>query len=281
MSPDRAAGKNRRSLARRAAVVVFWLVVWQALAMFTARESIAQALAQGSMSELLRALEQGHILLLPAPVLVAETLFSLALTPSFWAITAASLLRIFSGFVAGAVLGGLIACLTAFLPWADTLFSPLIRIIRATPVASFIVLILLWVRTGMVPGVISALMVLPVVWGNVHAGLVSADGQLLEMADAYSLGPWRTLGLVRLPSALPHFASGCTTALGLAWKSGVAAEVLCLPRQAIGTQVYYSKLSLETPALFAWTAVVIVLSFALESLLRRALERLKGGRRWK
>ena len=202
MSPDRAAGKNRRSLARRAAVVVFWLVVWQALAMFTARESIAQALTQGSMSELLRALEQGHILLLPAPVLVAETLFSLALPPSFWAITAASLLRIFSGFVAGAVLGGLIACLTAFLPWADTLFSPLIRIIRATPVASFIVLILLWVRTGMVPGVISALMVLPVVWGNVYKGIVQTDPLLLEGAKTWRFGRWKPLRLVYLLSLI-------------------------------------------------------------------------------
>ena len=72
--------------------------------------------------------------------------------------------------------------------------------------------------------------------------------------------------------------AGVCTAIGLAWKSGVAAEVLCLPKAAIGTQVYYSKIYLETPSLFAWTAVVIVLSMLLERIVRRLLG-VKGGRK--
>ena len=98
---------------------------------------------------------------------------------------------------------------------------------------------------------------------------------LLEAARAYRFGRWKRVRLVYLPSVLPYFASGCHTALGLAWKSGVAAEVLCVPRLAIGTQVYYSKIYLETPALFAWTAVVLVLSFALEGLLGALLSRVE------
>ena len=64
-----------------------------------------------------------------------------------------------------------------------------------------------------------------------------------------------------------------TTAMGLAWKSGVAAEVLCIPRPAIGTQIYNSKLYLDIPDLFAWTVAVVALSLLLEGLLRALLER--------
>ena len=154
---------------------------------------------------------------------------------------------------------------------------PAVRVIRATPVASFILLVILWFPTGQVPVVVSALMVLPVVWGNVKRGVAQTNPLLLEAARVYRFGRWKTVRLVYIPSVLPYFASGCHTALGLAWKAGVAAEVLCVPRLAIGTQVYFSKIYLETPALFAWTLVVLALSFLLEQGLGALLGRLEKG----
>ena len=151
----------------------------------------------------------------------------------------------------------------------------MVRIVRATPVASFIVLMLLWVRTAFLPSLISALMVLPILWGNVTRGIRETDPLLLEMGEVYGFGFWKQKRLIYLPSVLPYFTSGCKTALGLAWKSGVAAEVLCLPKQAIGTQVYYSKIYLETPSLFAWTLVVIILSFFVEGVLVFGMNRLE------
>ena len=155
----------------------------------------------------------------------------------------------------------------------------IIRVIRATPVASFSLLVILWVVTGWVPVVVSGLMVLPVVWGNVSRGIAQTDPLLLEAARAYRFSRWKTVRLVYAPSVLPYFASACHTSLGLAWKAGVAAEVLCQPRLAIGTQVYFSKIYLETPALFAWTLVVLILSFLLERALGSLLVRLEGGMR--
>ena len=200
-------------------------------------------------------------LLVPSPIAVLRRLGELAAAPLFWRSTLVSLLRIFCGALAGTILGTLCAVL-----------------VRATPVASFIILVLLWVSTGKVPGVISALMVLPVVWESVSAGIRSADPQLLELARSYQFSRRKQMRYVYLPAVRPHFAAGVCTAIGLAWKSGVAAEVLCLPKAAIGTQVYYSKIYLETPSLFAWTAVVIVLSMLLERIVHRLLG-VKGGRK--
>ena len=234
--------------------LAFWLVVWQ-----------------------LAALAVGQSFILPGPAAVLGTLIQLAGVPSFWQTALLSLVRVLAGLLAGTLLGALTAALTCASRWADVLLSPAVRVIRAVPVVSFILFVLLWTRRGLVPVVVSALMVLPVVWGNVSRGITQTDPLLLEAARAYRFGRWKTLRLVYVPSVLPYFASGCATGLGLAWKAGVAAEVLCQPRLAIGTQVYRAKITLETPDLFAWTAVVIVLSFLLEYALGLLFRRLGRG----
>ena len=234
--------------------LAFWLAVWQ-----------------------LASMAVGKDLLLPGPWTVGKTLGALVVTGRFWQTALLTLARIFAGLLAGGALGTVLAVLTCASRWCDRLLSPAVRVIRATPVASFILLVLLWVKTGRVPGVISALMVLPVIWGNVSKGIRETDPKLLELAAAYRFGKRRTLTLVYLPSAAPYFTAGVETGLGLAWKAGVAAEVLCHPKLAVGSQVYFARLDLDTPSLFAWTLVVILLSFLVESVLvgplRKAVER--------
>jgi len=229
--------------------LVFWLGVWQ-----------------------LASMAVGSDLLLPSPLTVGGTLLKLAGTGSFWLSALYTLGRVILGLLGGAAAGGLLAFLTHFLVPADWLISPVVRVVRATPVVSFILLVYLWVTRANIPGVIAGLMVLPVVWGSVTAGLGGADPLLLEMGRAYRFGRFKMLRLIYLPSLRPHLTSGFLTAFGLAWKSGVAAEVLCPPKYAIGAQIQRAKTALETPELFAWTVLLIVLSLVLESILRRLLK---------
>ncbi len=235
--------------------LAFWLAVWQ-----------------------LAAMAVGLDLLLPTPLAVGRSLVRLAGTRDFWLSALFTLLRVFLGLLAGTVLGVLLAFVTHFSRWADLLLSPAVRVVRATPVVSFILLVYLWVTRANIPGVIAGLMVLPVIWGSVTTGLAGVDGQLLELARAYRFSGVKTLRLIYLPSLGPQFIGGFLTAFGLAWKAGVAAEVICPPRLAIGSRIHQARLSLETPELFAWTLVIIALSLGLEVLLRRAL-RGRGGRR--
>ena len=65
----------------------------------------------------------------------------------------------------------------------------------------------------------------------------------------------------------------------MAWKAGVAAEVLGMVSGTIGRQLYDAKIYLETPKLFAWTAVVILLSVGMERLFSWLVERL--GSHWR
>lgn len=238
--------------------LIFWLLIWQIAAMLVD--------ANAAM---------GGELLLPSPLRVLAVLAGLVGKGAFWRSAFLSLGRMFSGILVGALVGVVLAVLTAASRWCDLLLTPAVKVVRAVPVASFILLVLLWVRRGWVPVVISALMVVPVVWGAVRQGIDTADRQLLELCRCYRFDRAKTLRLFWLPSVAPAFASGLATAMGLAWKAGVAAEVLCQPKNAIGTQIYRTKLELATPELFAWTLVVILLSLAMEGLVKRLLR--KGG----
>ena len=66
----------------------------------------------------------------------------------------------------------------------EALFAPLLTVVKATPVASFILLVLIWIGRGSVPAVIAALMVLPVVWTNVAAGVRGVDGNFWRWRTA-------------------------------------------------------------------------------------------------
>lgn len=214
----------------------------------------------------------GQELLVPTPWRVLSYWASLALTAEFGQSVLASLLRIFCGGAFGALLGVVLAVLCRKSAVIDMLLSPMIKVVRATPVAGFIILLLLWLKVDTVPTVVAGLMVLPIVWESVCAGLGAVDQSLLEFAGAYQMSHIRTLRYIYLPTLKPHLSAALATSVGLAWKSGVAAEVLCLPKLAIGSNVYFAKIYLETPSLFAWCLTVVVLSLLIERLVLRLLK---------
>ena len=236
-----------------AASLIFWLAVWQCVHMAV-----------------------GENILVPSPLSVFERLFELCAEKSFWISVVTSLFRVLSGLVSGTVLGLFLAVLTARSSLLRNLFNPALYAIKATPVASFILLVFLWTDRDQVPVIISALMVLPVVWGNVVRGIRECDPKLLEFARAYRFSRMKTARLILLPAVRPYFLSAVTTSMGLAWKSGVAAEALVLPKLAIGTQIYNTKFYFETADLFAWTVAVILLSLTLEKLIAALIARVEG-----
>lgn len=211
----------------------------------------------------------GQTLLLPGPVAVAGRLVTLCTDGAFWASVGASLLRILAGYLLGMTLGFVLGIATARWQVIAGILQPLLYIVRATPVSSFIILVLLWLHTELVPVLISMLMVLSISWQNIRDGYLQTDTALLEMGHTFGLSHTAMLRHIYLPSLRPYIASAAVTALGLAWKSGVAAEVLCHPDFSIGSSLYDAKIYLETTDLFAWTFVVILLSILLEQCIRK------------
>ena len=247
MTTSTTRDKNTRlSPALRLGAVAVWLLLWQ-----------------------LASMAVGLPLLLPSPLAVLLRLGQLCTGADFWLTVASSLLRILLGFLLGVLFGTALAGLCWRFRLVDALARPLLGVLKSTPVASFIILALVWVKTTWLATVISFIMVLPLVYANVREGIDSADRQLLEMAQVFRLSRRKTFRYCYLPAILPFFLSAISSALGFAWKSGIAAEVLGRPARVIGSQIYDSKIYLETPDLFAWTLVVILLSVLLERLAVR------------
>ena len=213
-------------------------------------------------------------LLLPFPMDVLKRLTELMGTAHFWLTALYSLGRVFAAFLAGAVIGSLFAVLCALSPLLSALISPAMTVVRATPIASFIVLLILWLPgAGWVSFVAAVLMTAPIFWANLGRGMESVDPKLLEMSAAYRFSRGQKLKHIYLPQIRPALASACEIGVGLAWKAGVAAEVLTRPELAIGRMVYETRMYLETADLFAWTALVVALSLLVEKGVRHLVRK--------
>lgn len=232
--------KTKKVLAGTGAVI-FWIAVWQAASMALGQE-----------------------ILLVSPVSVLRKLAELAVTGDFWQSILYSFGRIVSGFLLALFIGILLAVLSYQLELFAIVLKPLIVVIKSTPVASFIILCLIWIPSRNLSVFIAFLMVLPVIYTNILQGIRQTDQKLLEMAWVFSVGLKKQVRYIYLSQMLPYLLSGCTVSLGLCWKAGVAAEVIGIPAGSIGEKLYNAKIYLNTSDLFAWTIVIIVISFVFE-----------------
>ena len=243
---------SKRKILQTALIALIYLAIWEAVSLLVGKE-----------------------LLLPSPLSTLSRLAVLLTQGETWFYAGLTLLRIMTGYAVGVLLGVLLAVLTARSAFAEALLSPLRAIVKASPVTSFILLALLWLSSDMVPLVISVLMVVPMVWTATAEAILQTDPRLVEMGRLFGLTRWQIVKKIYVPSVLPQFLAACTTSLGFAWKSGVAAEIIALPKQSIGYMLYQSKLRIETPDLFAWTLLIVALSMLLEWLLVRGMRRIR------
>jgi NitT/TauT family transport system permease protein len=220
----------------------------------------------------------GSSIILPGPEETAAEALSLKAGPGFWRSLGATLSRGIAGFAVSFFLGlavgfpaGRSALFTRFI-------KPYMTIIRSTPVPAIILIALVWFPVEGVPVFAAVLMAFPVVTQNVAEGIRAADPGLLEMAKVYKAGKRRLIGSLYLPSLLPFLASGASSALGLAWRVVVAAEVLSQPVWGIGAGMQEAKLRLETPRVFAWTLAALAISWLTDVFFSRLLGLLRKRR---
>jgi len=273
LSPMQKLPNNRRHTAHSAAsrvkdrakavgvrlfAVFFWLAVWHF----------------GSLA-------LGQSIILVSPVKAIGTLIEMMSTAEFYLSVFGSLGRILLGFLTGVLLGTLLAALSYALPPVGALLSPLMHAIKATPVASFVILALIFINSRYLSILMGFLMVLPILYSSVLTGLNGTDRKLIEMAKVFRMRPIDKIKAIYLPAAFPNFLSSCALSLGMSWKAGIAAEVIGLPDQSIGEALYQAKIFFSTPELYAWTLAIIFLSVGLEQgvllLVRSLRKKLEGG----
>ncbi|MGM9618506.1 MAG: ABC transporter permease [Oscillospiraceae bacterium] len=223
--------------------VLLWLTVWQLAGMWVGQEFLL-ATPAATLRALLRLMGEGE----------------------FWRSIAFSLSRIAAGFGLAAVLGAALGAAAARKKWVGDLLAPLLAVVKATPVASFIIVALLWVSSRNLSVLISFLMVFPVLYLSIREAVEQLSGELAEMARVFRVPFWRRLRYLYLPEILPRFRAAASAALGFCWKAGVAAEVIGIPDGSLGEKLYEAKIYLNTPELFAWTVTIVAVSAATERL---------------
>ena len=231
-------------------VFAFWILVWQLVWMLVGKDIIV-----------------------PSPLDTAKRMGELLVTPTFWSVTASSVLRILAGYLCGMLFGVLLAVGTSASGVLNALLKPVISIARATPVASLTVIIVVWVTNQQVPLFIVGLMVFPIIWSNTFEGIKNTDKKLLEMSRSFSVRKFSVFLHIYVPSVYPYFIAGASSSLGLAWKSGIAAEILGSTQNSVGQQLNDAKVYLDSQGKFAWTIVVIILSIIFERIVVSLLKR--------
>lgn len=194
-------------------------------------------------------------------------LLRLVVTVRFWLTIAMSLGRVLLGLALGTIIAVMLAALSVHHPFADAIISPMMRVIRCTPVASFI--LMLWVLVGRdtVPQAVALLMVMPVMWETLRGAWQQLDPQLNEVLTVFRVSRLRRIKLLVIPGLLPSFRTALATAAGLAWKAGVAAEVIAYTSCAIGREIADARSMFNGAEMMAWTLCVVALSLPLERLI--------------
>ena len=242
-----------KTAIRTAVITAVWVAVWLIAAFIAEQKKLS--------------------ILIPYPDEVIKAFIQLLKEQDFYISCAQSLLRVIEAWSGGLVFGIILAVITKLSKALHSLFAPVLHIIKATPVASFIILALVLMTSSFVPVITGFLMALPVVWANMSQGLHAPKKEILEMAAAFNMSRKNKIRYIYLSSLKPYFSAAATTSMGLTWKACIAAEVICTPKNSIGSEIYNAKVYLETPSLFAWTLTVIVLSVILERLIKMLLKR--------
>lgn len=241
-----------KKVLQRVGAILLALIFWQIIAM---------------------ALHQN--ILLVSPIQVAKRLTTIWQEEYFFSSLWFSFSHIAGGFFLGLFTGILLAALAYRFPILEQIFWPWMAAIKSVPVASFVVICLIWLSARNLSILISFLIVLPVIYQNVLTGLESGDGQMEEMAQVFHLPWYRRLRYVTIPKLRPYLLSACSVTCGMSWKAGVAAEIIGTPNGSVGRQLYLSKIYLDTDDLLAWTVVIVAVSVVFEKmfliLLRRVL----------
>lgn len=227
--------------AKKTTAVILLLAIWQAAAML---------------------LDQKILLASPAEVMIR--LVTLWREPEFTEAIAFSFIRIAGGFLIAFFLGIVLAVLAGKSEWIEILLSPVMVTVKTVPVASFIIIALVWLSSKKLSVFISFLMVLPVIYNNVLSGIKSIDTNMIQMADVYRISTRKRFKYISLPAIKPYLFSGTSIALGMAWKAGIAAEVIGIPDGSIGEMLFNAKVYLNTADLFAWTVIIVIISVCFE-----------------
>ena len=193
-------------------------------------------------------------------------------TQETYLILLSSLSRVMLSLLVGIFLGCFFGILAGFNAFVHKLLMPLVSIITATPVVSFIIILFMYVKdASMVPVICGILLCFPIIYNNVLHGYKMVSDELINMSKVYRVPVVRRITKLYIPSTMPYVFAGVLTSIGICWKATIAAELIGIINHSIGLQLYNGKVLLEYDHVFAWTLLIVVCSVLIHNLTQHII----------
>ena len=203
-----------------------------------------------------------------------EALKELLKSDGFAKYVLTSLSRVARGLLFGIFFGIILATVCHLVPFSDTFVSPLITVMKATPVAAIILILWFTLSNAELAVFVVFLMVTPIIWQNVYDGFKSISDEMREVCEIFEIPFLKRMRILVLPEIIKYLIPAVITSVGLAWKAEIAAEIMTYSN--IGQSIDdFKTLHLDTPSVFAWAVVIVVMSLILESIIKYLLRRIK------
>ena len=208
-------------------------------------------------------------LVLPSPILTAETLVEIIRSERFFAEIYITLERLVLGLLLSVVIGSALGVLMGAFKKVRTLFEPLVYLVQATPPILYMTLAMLWFGlNGRATIFIVFMGSAPVMAVNITEGFENIDEKLIEMGKAFNFPKSKMITQIIIPSLKAYFKTGLITVFSFGWKLVVMGEVLSAST-GLGAQITDSRMNLETNKVFAWGIIIILLCFTFQKVTAR------------
>lgn len=183
-----------------------------------------------------------------------------------------SLGKIFSGLFFAVILALALSIIAYNFVFIREFLKPAILLMKSIPVASFVILALIWIGSKDLSELVVFLITFPILYTQLLNGYINTNKKNLEFSKDFRLSFLQKNIYIYLPSVFNAFVSAIELSVGMSFKAGIAAEVIGQPVNSIGEELYFAKLYFETGLLFAWTLIILVLSGVSEILIKYLLK---------
>ena len=207
---------------------------------------------------------------IPPPPQVLGEMGRAAASGLLWHNVWNTLWKVFAAFFISFVMGLGIAIPAAKSESIVLFVTPFITVARALPTIGVILVLFRLVRSPDAAAIaIGVMMVFPMLYEGFFTALKEVDRQLLQMARIMKIPLHKQLCGIYAPHIAPFVFGGSLAAMGMALKVIVAAEIMSIPvRNTLGTAMSWANQSMERGLLFMWLVVTVLVSFALEFVIK-------------
>ena len=185
-----------------------------------------------------------------------------------------TLAEILLGLGFGSLLGSVSALTMAYFAPARRWLLPVLVISQAVPVFALAPILVLWLGYGMVSKVAMATLIIyfPVT-AAFFDGLRRTEPGFLDLARTMNANRWAILRQIRLPAALPAFASGRRVATAVAPIGAIVGEWVGAS-QGLGFLMLHASGRMQIDVMFASLFILAVIAVTIYFIVDAALRRL-------